>query len=123
MFFEVLSLTYHSPITSICSLTAYRSDGFVLLKNGRAYPRSSRVITHPHAFDPRAVSLTGGVDIRFAMTLAIRLGVISPPRLAADLNRRGVIASYAGTGRSNSGLKNRLARAAKMIGVKPTTAP
>jgi hypothetical protein len=27
------------------------------------------------------------------------------------------------TGRSNSGLKNRLARAAKMIGVKPTTAP
>ena len=29
---------------------------------------------------------------------------------------------YTGTGRSNSGLKNRLARAAKMIGVKPTTA-
>ena len=27
------------------------------------------------------------------------------------------------TGRSNSGLKNRLARAAKMIGVKPTAAP
>ena len=27
------------------------------------------------------------------------------------------------TGRSNAGLKNRLARAAKMIGVKPTTAP
>jgi len=27
------------------------------------------------------------------------------------------------TGRSNSGLKNRLARAAKKIGVKPTTAP
>ena len=30
--------------------------------------------------------------------------------------------AYAGTGRSNSGLKNRLARAAKMIGVKPITA-
>ena len=27
------------------------------------------------------------------------------------------------TGRSNSGLKNRLAMAAKMIGVKPTIAP
>ena len=57
------------------------------------------------------------------MTLAIQLGVISSPGLAADLNRRAPVASYAGTGRSNSGLKNRLARAAKMIGVKPTTAP
>jgi hypothetical protein len=57
------------------------------------------------------------------MTLAIQLGVISPPRLAGDLNRRGPVASYAGTGRSNSGLKNRLARPAKMIGVKPITAP
>ena len=40
-----------------------------------------------------------------------------------DLNRRGPIASYPGTGRSNSGLKKRLASAARMIGVKPTTAP
>ena len=33
------------------------------------------------------------------------------------------VAYRTATGRSNSGLKNRLARAAKMIGVKPTTAP
>ena len=31
------------------------------------------------------------------------------------------IATSTGTGRSNSGLKNRLPRAAKMIGVKPIT--
>ena len=31
------------------------------------------------------------------------------------------VAYGAGTGRSNSGLKNRLPRAAKMIGVKPIT--
>jgi hypothetical protein len=31
------------------------------------------------------------------------------------------VACSTGTGRSNSGLKNRLARAAKMIGVKPIT--
>ena len=32
------------------------------------------------------------------------------------------VACGTGTGRSNSGLKNRLARAAKMMGVKPITA-
>ena len=33
------------------------------------------------------------------------------------------VAYRTATGRSNLGLKNQLARAAKMIGVKPTTAP
>jgi len=33
------------------------------------------------------------------------------------------VAYWTTTGRSNLDLKNRLARAAKMIGVKPTTAP
>jgi hypothetical protein len=114
-----VSQSYHNRFAHLPRIARY---GFVLVKNGRAYPRSTRVITHPHAFDPRAASLTRGVDIRFARTVAIRLGVISPPRLAADLNRRGPGASYAGTGRSNSGLKNWLAMAAKMIGAKPITA-
>ena len=68
------------------------------------------------------VKSSGYAKFDESVDLAIRLGVISPPRLAADLNRRGPVASYARTGRSNSGLKNRLAMAAKMIGAKPITA-
>jgi hypothetical protein len=45
-----------------------------------------------------------------------------PPLGAMDSGPSCYAAYSAGTGRINSGLKNRLPRAAKMIGVKPITA-
>jgi hypothetical protein len=57
-----------------------------------------------------------------------RASVVGPSEEPVDAGRRATSSSdtreaQRKTGRSNSSLKNRLARAAKMIGVKPTTAP
>ena len=60
------------------------------------------------------------------LALEVRARMFEPgaiPRLKVAASSSDTQETQRKTGRSNAGLKNRLARAAKMIGVKPTTAP